>query len=440
MHPVRSSRRSLAPPSRLGACALALALAAALGTPAWSQGSRPPLEGRVEGKGFTKIPIAIPSADGTAPRASASEFVETVRDDLAFSGFFDVIDPRQYRLVPPRGATHEDWRGIGADALVRTKLAIAGEDVDATAWVDDTASGTAVLAKRYGGEVDYLRRVAHTLSNDIIEHYTGRPGVAMTRIAFTSKHGSGKEIYLMDYDGHRVRRLTTTGTINLAPTWSPDGEELAYLSYRGKQPGVYVMSSQGELRQLTLVSGELTAAPDWSPDGKRIAYASDAPGNLEIYVLDRASGKSRRLTHNAAIETAPAFSPNGREIAFTSDRAGGPQIYVMDAEGLNVRRVSLEGSYNDSAAWSPRGDKMVYVSRIDGRFDIVSLDLQGGGVTRLTRGEGNSENPRWSPDGRHIVFASDRTGTWDIYTMSADGRDVRRLTKGADAYTPDWSR
>ena len=41
----------------------------------------------------------------------------------------------------------------------------------------------------------------------------------------------------MDYDGRRVRRLTTTGTINLSPTWSPDGNELAFTSWRGRQPG-----------------------------------------------------------------------------------------------------------------------------------------------------------------------------------------------------------
>jgi len=400
------------------------------------------LGGVVEGAGFTKISIAVPEPEGGAPRSLATELVETVRADLSFSGYFDVVDPDLYRLVPAAadGARHQDWLAVGADALLRTRLVVDGDEVDATAWLDDNASASAVLAKRYGGEGSYLRRVAHNLANDIIEHYTGRPGVAMTRIAFVSKHGEGKEVYLMDYDGQRVRRLTTTGTINLSPAWSPSGDELAYLSWRGKQPSVYVMSSGGDLRQVPIVAGELSAAPDWSPDGMRLAYCSDAPGNLEIYVLDRATGHSRRLTHSPGIETAPAFSPNGREIAFTSDRTGGPQIYVMDADGLNVRRVSWSGTYNDSAAWSPRGDKLAYVSRIDGRFDIVVMDLSTAGLTRLTFGEGNSENPRWSPDGRHLVFASDRSGTWDIYTMSADGRTVRRLTRGADAYTPDWSR
>lgn len=423
---------------------LALAALAALltgiGLPALGQARR--LEGVVEGERFSRIKIAIPDAPASSGEEGA-ELVQTVRDDLAYSGYFDVVDPGLYHLVgtaPVGEERYEDWISIGADALVRVVPSLDGSRVDLQARLYDNASQGLLFARRYGGRSQLLRLVAHQLSDDLVRHYTGRPGVAMTRIAFSSRHGEGKEIYLMDYDGQRIRRLTTTSTINITPVWSPAGGELAYVSWRGKQPGVYVMSSEGELGHLTTVGGELSAAPDWSPDGRKLVYSADVDGNSEIYVLDRGSGRNSRLTHSPAIDTAPAFSPTGREIAFTSDRAGSPQIYIMDAEGLNVRRVSWSGNYNDSAAWSPNGARLAYASRIDGRFEIVLLDLSSDRVTRLTWGEGNSENPRWAPDGRHIVFASDRAGTYDIYTMRPDGSDVRRLTRGGNCFTPDWSR
>lgn len=426
--------------SRTFAAAALIALLAAACPPAEAQGRR--LEGLVEGERFSRIKIAIPDA-AAATGAAGAEIVQTVRDDLEFSGYFDVVDPGLYQLVTPQTGAEErfeDWISIGADALVRVLPSQDGERIDLQARLYDNASGGLLFARRYGGRASLLRLVAHQLADDLVRHYTGRPGVAMSRIAFSSRHGDGKEIYIMDYDGQRIRRLTTTSTINITPVWSPGGDELAYVSWRGRQPGVFVMTSEGELGHLSTVGGELSAAPDWSPDGRKLVYSADVAGNSEIYALDRASGRNTRLTHTPAIDTAPAYSPTGREIAFTSDRGGSPQIYIMDAEGLNVRRVSWSGSYNDSAAWSPNGARLAYASRIEGRFDLVVLDLSSDRVTRLTWGEGNSENPRWAPDGSHIVFASDRAGTYDIYTMRPDGSDVRRLTRGGNCYSPDWSR
>jgi TolB protein len=394
--------------------------------------------GEVESDAYSKVRIAV-----AASGESGGEIAVIVREDLEFSGFFDVVDPGLYGLVPPSEDTkerHEDWISIGADALVRIHAAPSDLLLDLQARLYDNASSSLLFARRYGGREELLRLVAHQLSDDLVRHYTGRTGVSMTRISFSSKYGEGKEIYLMDYDGRRIRRITTTGTINISPVWSPRGDELAYVSWRGRQPGVYVMNSQGKLGSLPTIGGELSAAPDWSPDGRKLVYSSDIDGNTELYILDRASGRNSRLTRNPAIDTAPAYSPNGREIAFTSDRSGSPQIYLMDAEGLNVRRVSWSGSYNDSAAWSPNGDRLAYASRMDGRFDIVVLDVASDSLTRLTWGEGNNENPRWSPDGRHIVFSSNRAGTYDIYSMRADGSRVSRLTRGGNCFTPDWSK
>ncbi len=415
----------------------ALALAFAPGTQAQD------IRTRVTGS-VAKMKVAVPDPDHTGDDpAVAREIVETLRDDLTFSGYFLVVEPRLYRLVerPPDGSIpHEDWQSIGAEQVVTLEVAIRANRVDASVRAYDNASKSLFLGRRYGGTTDIARRIAHQIADDLVKQLTGADGIARTRIAFVSRHGESKEIYLMDYDGHRIRRLTTDGTVNLSPAWSPDGTELAYVTWRGKQPRVDVISAEGERRTLNIVGGELSSSPEWSPDGKRMVYAADPDGNMELYVLDRATGRNTRLTRHAAIDTAPAWSPTGRQIAFTSDRSGTPQIYLMDAEGLNVRRISFTGNYNESAAWSPDGEELAYVSRIDGRFQIMVMNMGTEEVRRLTFDAGNNENPRWSPDGRHLVFASDRQGTYDIWTMRSDGTEPRRLTKDGNCVTPDWSR
>jgi TolB protein len=428
--------------SILSSCALIPVVLAAV---ALSAQESPPREirGTVEGQGFSRIKIALPAPDcDPSKRAEAEELAATLREDLNFSGFFDVVDPALHSKVPPRAGaavSHDDWLAIGADAVVLSSLSFDGSRLDLQARLHDNASKKVIFGRRYGGTTDLLRRVAHQLADELVQHYTGRPGVAMTRIAFVSKHAQGKEIYLMDYDGQRVRRLTTTGTINLFPVWSPDGERLAFVSWRAKQPGIHIMDSDGNLTSVPSLRGELNSTPSWSPDGKKLAFSSDMDGNSEIYVLTLGSKQTTRLTRSPAIDTSPAISPNGREIAFTSDRSGTPQIFVMGIDGLDVRRLSREASYNDSPAWAPRGDRIAYASRIDGRFQIVVHDIATGVVRAITSGNHNNEDPRWSPDGRHIVFSSNRGGTYDIYTTAADGSGVRRLTRGTDSYTPDWS-
>ena len=409
--------------------------------------TEPRAQDRIQGtvlKGVAAVKIAIPDPVADANAADAArEIAETLRDDLAYSGYFNVVDARLYSLVAAAvdgGVRHDDWIAIGADEVTRMVLRIEGDRVDLEVWLYNNASKTNLLARRYGGSMALLRPIAHRVANELMRQYTGSDGVARTRIAFVSTHGEGKEIYLMDYDGRRIRRLTTTGTINLSPVWSPPGDELAFVSWRGKQPGVYVMSAEGVLGHLSTVGGDLSISPDWSPDGRKLAYSSDIDGNSEIYVLDRTNGRNTRLTRHPGIDTAPDFSHTGREIAFTSDRTGNPQIYVMDAEGLNVRRLTWRGDYNESAAWSPGGDRLAYVSRIDGRFEIMVLDVASEKLTQLTRGRGNNENPSWSPDGRHLVFSSNRAGSYDIYTIHADGTNRRRLTRNGNCFTPDWSR
>jgi TolB protein len=426
--------------ARLCAALVLLTLAASGGVAAQDV---PGVVIRLEGSGDPiRIAVPLPRGSSASDRA-ARELVEVLRWDLDFAGDFAVVSPEKYSLVKDGGTTvnHEDWLGIGADHLLLTRLKTTPDRVDLDAWLYDNTTGTQLFAQRYGGTTDLLRRVAHKLSDEVVKHYTGRNGIALTRIAFVSSHGDDKEIYLMDYDGRRVRRLTTSGTINLSPAWSPPGDELAFVSWRGKpmQPGVYVMSSEGKLGAIKTVGGELSSAPDWSPDGRRLVYCSDAPGNPEIFLLDRPSGRNSRLTFNDAIDTSPVVSPNGREIAFTSDRGGSPQIYIMDAEGVNVRRVS-SGSYNDSASWAPQGDRLAYASRIEGKFQIVVLDLTTGQTAQLTRGAANHEDPVWSPDGRHLVYSGNATGSYQIYTVRADGTRPRQLSTGAASFTPDWSQ
>lgn len=441
--PMRDRRRA-------ALLALAVSLAALLPRGVIGQDQPSDIRGVIEGQSAKRIPLAVTPMDGRSGSLAslARETRQVLIDDLAYSRYFEIIDPSLFAglTVPvPESSDLKPWRSLGIDAVLTPKALLQGSQLAIEGRLYDTASSDMVLGKRYAGETDLARRIAHRLANDVIAHFTGQPGVALSRIAFVSKHKGGKELYVMDYDGHRVRRMTSTGSINLSPAWSADATRLAFLSYRQKFPSLFILEADGTITRLPTGGGDLNSAPDWSPDGSRLAYSSTRDGNCEIYVMENVqnrtgSHREHRLTANRAIDSSPSWSPTGREIAFTSDRGGSPQVYVMDAEGANVRRLTFEGSRNDSPAWSPKGDKIAYVSRMEGKYALMVFDIEAQRGSALLSGPFNCEDPRWSFDGRHITFASDKEGSYDIYTIDADGQNLRRLSKGAPSFTPDWSR
>ncbi len=298
-----------------------------------------------------------------------------------------------------------------------------------------------LLEKRYRPTRDRLRVSAHHFVNQVVQLLTQEPGICLTRIVFTRGSGTRRDLYAVDYDGENLLRLTANRTLNLFPSWSPDGKRIAFMSYRDGQQGIYLLDvTSGRVTLVNETPGS-NLAPHWHPGGEELLVSLSKDGQHEIYRLSLAGRIIRRLTFSPAIEVSPDWSPNGWDIVFTSDRTGSPQLYIMDAEGGSRRRLTFTGPYNDSGAWSPDGERIVYVSREGNLTRLVLIQADGTDRRPLTDARWrNCENPRWAPDGRHLVFASDRTGVFKLYVMDVLDGSTRQLTFGAEEdTTPDWS-
>lgn len=394
---------------------------------------------------YMAIPdFEVVTSDAEAPSETISE---VVWNDMEFASIYHLTPKRLYGIAKtssgPREIDFYQWESIGADILVRGRTEVRADGLITEVRIYAVLAQEMVFGKRYEGPVSAARPMAHRIADDILLQAGNYRGVNQTKIAFTSdrRGEQSKEIYIMDYDGVSEKPVTANRSLNLTPTWSPDGRALAYISYRTGTPSLFrafIYEGRGD----TLVEGPgMTFSPAWSPDGSKIAFTSTRDGNSEIYVINADGTGLRRLTHHPSIDTAPCWSPTGREIAFTSDRAGSPQIYAMDADGLNLRRVSLAGSYNDSPSWSPsrQHSEIAYSSRIErGPFDIVVYDFETEQTRQLTTGRGSNENASWSPNGLHLVFTSTRTGSSQIFTMNRDGTNQRQLTRQGNNTTPRW--
>jgi len=388
-------------------------------------------------KAATKVVVLIPDfireTEFIDKEARDIAMPEILAADLKFSGQFE---PRRVHEVK---GDPKAWASLDVDYVAQGFYTTDGREIQVTCRVVDAKTGTEVMAKKYPDALRVMRQKVHQMADDVIFQLTGDKGICETRIAFVSDMTSKYELYLCDYDGHNVYRMTRDESMCLLPGWSPSGNYITYTSYRRMNPDLWWVSATGKSRGILSFYNGLNTAASWSPDGQRIAVSLSKDGNSEIYSMRRDGTDLKRLTFSAGIDTSPTWSPSGREIAFNSDRAGSPQIYVMDSEGGYVRRLTYEGKYNASPAWSPSGDKIAYVSRENGLFNIYLMDASGGGTIRLTYKAGHNENPSWSPDAKHIVFSSTRSGEKALYTMDTNGANAVRLNIPGAAQTPAWS-
>src|SRR5262245_47776036 len=399
----------------------------------------------VTGGGAKKLAIAIPEFTlmaGADSAGAAKTLAGVTGADLTFSGLFQVATATG---PPPRNNPEalrklwSDFAAAGAHAGLHGLLTVRGDRLEVEARLYDLTSPDqrGIAAKKFDLSAAQMRRLAHLIADDVVLQFTGQPGIADTKLAFTRVAGSAKEIYVADYDGAGPAPVTRNGSVNLSPTWSPDVRSLAFTSFSRGYPDLYrVFPFERRPEQVLAAFSGINTSPSFSPDGQRVALTLSKDGNPEVYVLTLGTGAFKRLTRHPAIDTEPNWSPDGRQIVFVSDRTGGPRLFVMDSEGGNLRQLT-DGGHHTQPRWSPRGDIIAFTAR-EGGFNIWTVNADGTNARKLTEA-GDNQSATWSPDGRHLAFQTSRLGGWQIFAMFPDGSQQAPLIRGGTDTSPSWS-
>ena len=401
-----------------------------------------------------KVSLAITDfvfkGGGTDSRGIGKEARSILDKDLRLSELFSPLSKpvfEELERMERSGSKidYRSWRQVGAQWVIKTeyRMISKGRGQVFTFRLYDAINKRFMLGKRYKASPQLLRKMLHRFADEMVLQLTGKRGIAETQIAFLNQEEGGKEVYLVDFDGYNLKKLTRDNTVNLSPAWSPDGKWIVYTSYAARNPDLVMINTAGEKRQTLNRFAGLNAAPAWSPDMQKIAFVLSRDQNSEIYLLKK-NRKLQRLTRHYNIDTSPTWSPDGKKIAFTSDRSGtgAPQIYIMDAvkgDSSTVTRISFGSSYNDNPSWSPNGDKIAYTSLVGGKFQISVYDFETHKSQIVTTDTGSSEKPSWSPDGRFIVYRKQVNGSSNIFIKRLGSDRVRQLTFSGKTHSPSWS-
>lgn len=261
-----------------------------------------------------------------------------------------------------------------------------------------------------------------------------------SKIAFCAEVRQGiKEIYISDYDGSNVKKITNNRSLSVEPDWEPGQVRLVYTMY-GKMVTDIVEYDLTSRRSRCLIQFPgLNAGAAVSPDGRYFAVILSKDGKVDLYIKSIATRWIKRLSNNKASESSPCWSPTGGKICFVSDAARNPQLYIIGARGGRVTKLPTLGTEAVSPDWSSE-NKIVYAAKMGRNYAIAVLDLNGKEPAKIiTKASGDWESPSWAPDNRHVVASRTSGGRSDIYVIDSWTGKARRILAGKVPFSlPSW--
>lgn len=199
-----------------------------------------------------------------------------------------------------------------------------------------------------------------------------------------------------------------------------------------------------EITNHTREGGFMNVAPTLSPDGNQLAFISDKSGYTDIYLTSGGGGEIKKIVsgeRNPSLENLHifrpglSFSPDGKRLVFVAQAGPKDVLHVVKVpSGKIIKTISfpVDGLYTPS--WSPGGRYIAVVGIEGGKSDIFIYDLDENEIRRLTNDPYDDRDPSFSRDGKKVLFASDRNheegfhyGSYGVYEYNLKDNTIMPL-------------
>lgn len=398
-------------------------------------------------------------------KSLASELIDILRNDFVFYKHkFNNVDYSEKGKNSYSSPDLAKWKESGITYFVASQMSSSGDGIEAKFKAYSVLTGKEIFSQSYKVQQKSIRPTAHQIADAIYRSITGKPSIFNSKIVFVSDRGTFgkdavKELYLMDFDGNRVERLTNFKSVVLSPSVAPDNSKIMFsviAAHKEVSRNKVRIIKNIDLKVYDLKSKSFSTVSDlpginsgaiYSASGDLAYLTLSHKGNADIYEMNLATGAKRALTTHYGDDVDPSITQDGKLMTFLSNRPGRAHIYTMDptAPEKNIKRISFVGQFNAAPRFSPDGREIVFTSWVDAGFDLYRVSSDGNNLARLTKDFGSNEEPTFSPDGEFIVFTSKRVlsrtkAVQDIYIMNRDGEILGQLTQDfGRCYSPQWT-
>ena len=274
-------------------------------------------------------------------------------------------------------------------------------------------------------------------------------------IAYVEEQGVGaakvSTLYRIRPDGSGRQLIDQLNGYIYAPTWSADGQMLAYSKQAARQhPKIYIYDVKSGSHNLVVNVEGSNLSPSFSPDGKKLLYSSTVGGNADIYEMRLSDGDTKQLTTLPSTEVQPSYASDGQSFVYTSDkvRAGRPSIYRYSFATGNAALIST-GAYAASPQLSLDSQRLAY---LNGRKASVMM-LTTRQVINLAE-TGLDEPARLSPSGQYALYptrqsnlggqvggqSSQSGGSLVIHSLEGNTSYAISSKTGGVVRSPIWGR
>lgn len=400
------------------------------------------------------LPIAIVPFANKTGQPIAQDVSLIVSNNLQRSGDFETLPVSRMLSLPESMSQvhYRDWRMLGQSYVLVGNINYIPDTkkYDVSYELIEVVTQTRMAGEIVSTTELGLRKVAHYISDVVYEKIMGVRGAFSTKIAYITQKQLTKtkqeyRLQVADADGYGEFTLFKSHEPMLSPTWSNDGQHLAYVSFHSGRPAIYIQHvGSSHQRKITAYQG-LNDSPMWSPDDSSLLMTLSKDGNAELYRYDLATSKLDRLTNHYRIDTEGSWSPDGKKIVFTSDRGGQTQVYQMRLSDLVPQRLTFSGAYNARPRYSRDGDSIYFVHKPDSQngvssgFHIASIDIKTG-EQRVLTSTALDESPSLSPNGRMIIYSTLRGDKKVLAVVSVDGGAKYFIPSShGDVLEPAWS-
>jgi serine/threonine-protein kinase len=220
--------------------------------------------------------------------------------------------------------------------------------------------------------------------------------------------GGRLELWVKALGQGTLTRLSTGGTQNYRPSWSPDGRAVVFTSDRGGKITTYQVAADGSAPPSLLLPGVIQSVDEaaFSRDGRWIVYRGGSGGGRDIYALQPGvDGSARALVASPAEEFSPALSPDGRWLAYASDETGRTEVYVRPFPDAAAARYVVSRDGGSEPLWSHSGKELFFR---DGAENLVAATIAPGAAFRVASERALFSTRGYTTDNRHHSYSVSR--------------------------------